>query len=309
MAGFFYFYRMLLTTAIGDSYGLQYEFVPEIIQNDGRTYRSHPKYPQPPGTYSDDTQMSMAIAEAMLELNPSEWSAEIAAEYFFNTFKRDPRQGYSSRMYEVLSSTNTVTEFRAGLDMKSTRNGAAMRAPLIGLYKTVDEVMLVAEIQAKVTHDTPEGVNSAQAAALMFHGIKNQKEPSELLEYLQLNGVKLTNDPDERSGMNAIFKVLDVLKSTKKYLTEADAFLNQYFTSVLVNSVALGGDTDTVCAIAMPCAFLLSCRQHSMYRIHLLKSLESGLENKEYGKDYIKRLDLKLFAKFLPKLKIMEVYK
>jgi hypothetical protein len=44
-----------------------------------------------------------------------------------------------------------------------------MRAGPIGLLPDLTEILRRAEIQARLTHDTPDGIESAQAAALAVH--------------------------------------------------------------------------------------------------------------------------------------------
>ena len=60
---------MLLELAIGDAYGAGFEDVDaEMIrqQNDLSGYVKHPRHHIQPGSYTDDTQMSLAIAEAIV---------------------------------------------------------------------------------------------------------------------------------------------------------------------------------------------------------------------------------------------------
>lgn len=44
-----------------------------------------------------------------------------------------------------------------------------MRAAPIGIYATPEKVIEAATIQAAITHNTPDGINAAVAAALMSH--------------------------------------------------------------------------------------------------------------------------------------------
>ena len=82
---------MLLELAIGDAYGIPFEFVSaaEFPRNDLSGYHRHPRYPIAPGGYSDDTQMSIAVAEAVLSGEP--FTKRLFAEHFVATFQRDPR--------------------------------------------------------------------------------------------------------------------------------------------------------------------------------------------------------------------------
>ena len=44
-----------------------------------------------------------------------------------------------------------------------------MRAPPIGVYPSIDEVVEKLTLQARITHDTKDGVRAAVAASLMSH--------------------------------------------------------------------------------------------------------------------------------------------
>src|SRR5262249_61755867 len=63
--------RLLTFTAIGDAYGVCFEYAPrEIIRtrNNLGGYFHHHKYQTGGGRCSDDTQMSNAVAEALLKV-------------------------------------------------------------------------------------------------------------------------------------------------------------------------------------------------------------------------------------------------
>jgi ADP-ribosylglycohydrolase len=59
---------MLLELAIGDAYGAGFEYASEMMKyNDLSRYVQHPRHlGTRPGMYTDDTQMSLAIAEMAL---------------------------------------------------------------------------------------------------------------------------------------------------------------------------------------------------------------------------------------------------
>ena len=146
---------MMLELAVGDAYGAGFEFVDaEIVKahNNLRGYRKHQKYDIGNGRYTDDTQMSIAIAEYFLE--GKEWQPEKIADKFVEVFKRDVRQGYSRRMFEALSASSSGRELLSRLRRDSEQSGAAMRAAPVGHLPSVDEVIMISETQAKATHNS-----------------------------------------------------------------------------------------------------------------------------------------------------------
>src|SRR5579864_25538 len=87
---------MLLELAIGDAYGAGFEYADtEMIrqQNNLSHYVKHPRHNIQPGSYTDDTQMSLAIAEAIISGRP--WQPAMLAQKFVEVFQRDPRKGYA----------------------------------------------------------------------------------------------------------------------------------------------------------------------------------------------------------------------
>ncbi len=160
---------MLVELAIGDAYGAAFEFVDARSTRDHELgdYARHPWHDIAPGRYTDDTQMSIAIAEAVV--TGLSWTPLALATKFVEVFKRDPREGYAGRFFEFLHHVTNGEQFLAEIIPTSDKSGAAMRAAPIGIYSTIDTVIERAAIQAASTHNTPDGINAAVAAALMSH--------------------------------------------------------------------------------------------------------------------------------------------
>src|SRR5262249_30542985 len=131
-------------------------------------YFKHPRHSIEPGCYTDDTQMSLAVAETILEHGAGATALQFI-EKFVLAFKRDPREGYASRFCEFLKSVQDAADFAARITPGSQKSGAAMRACPIGVLPDIPAVLGVAELQARITHDTEGGIRSAQAAALAAH--------------------------------------------------------------------------------------------------------------------------------------------
>jgi ADP-ribosylglycohydrolase len=111
--------------------------------------------------------MSLAVAELLEAGEP--WTPANLADRFVTGFHRDRREGYAGRFYDFLLSVSDGEEFLRRIRPDSDKSGAAMRAAPIGLLPTVDDVLHHAAVQAAVTHDTPAGIASAQAAALAVY--------------------------------------------------------------------------------------------------------------------------------------------
>ncbi|MDZ8086327.1 MAG: ADP-ribosylglycohydrolase family protein [Nostoc sp. DedQUE12b] len=103
---------MLLELAIADAYGAGFEYADETIaNNDLSRYVEHPRFRLNPGSYTDDTQMSIAIAEVIVAQAP--WTPEVLADSFVRAFKHDQREGYARNFYHFLLE-NADLSYKAG---------------------------------------------------------------------------------------------------------------------------------------------------------------------------------------------------
>src|SRR5215831_8905845 len=159
---------MLLELAVGDAYGAGFEYAPEMTScNDLSGYVRHPRHRIIPGAYTDDTQMSIALAEVIV--SGADWTPLNLANAFVGAFMRDPREGYAGGFYDFLRQVQDGAQFLAEIHGESEKSGAAMRAAPVGVYPTIAEVVERTRIQAAITHNTPDGSDAAIAAALMSY--------------------------------------------------------------------------------------------------------------------------------------------
>lgn len=280
---------MLFEVAIADAYGAGFEYASKDFvaeHNLLSRFVSHPKHAQTPGTYTDDTQMTLAIAELLVEGGP--WTRESLAQRFVDVFKRDPRKGYSQRFYWFLREVKNGEEFLARIDPRSTKSGAAMRAPVLGLLPEVSAVLAKAELQAGLTHKTPEGIASAQAAALATHFFAYNLGAKDKLGRFLTQHVPFKHAWHKPwrgkvgpSGLEAVHAAVYVLSRQK---TLAD---------VLRAAVALSGDVDTVAAIAMAAA-----STSEQFAWDLPPALTEDLEKGAFGRPYLMKIDRALARKF-----------
>jgi ADP-ribosyl-[dinitrogen reductase] hydrolase len=140
---------MLVEPAIGDAYGAAFEYAqpsPDRPNDLGRYYQ-HPPREIAPGCYTHDSQMSIAVAEALIEHGPAAPSQQYV-EKFVTAFKRDPREGYASRFYDFLTSVRDADDFAARIEPKSTKSSAAMRSCPLGVLPVHDDLLVAAERHA-----------------------------------------------------------------------------------------------------------------------------------------------------------------
>tara|TARA_Y100001960_G_C14783007_1_gene888292 strand:+ start:993 stop:1835 length:843 start_codon:yes stop_codon:yes gene_type:complete len=278
---------MLIEVAIGDAYGAGFEFVEEDIikkYNKLESYYDSRIDNIRAGQYTDDTQMSLAIAELLID--EVEWTKENIAKYFLSVFDRDKRQGYAKGFYNFLVENNDVESFLNNINPESVRNGAAMRSVPLSYIKNKEELKEKAKIQASITHNTHEGIVSSQSVALIGHcflyeNINKHEIRDKLL--MEIEEIYRT-DKTDRVACDAIDTIDAVLTVLLKSNT---------FSEILINSIELGGDTDSVASITLGLASL-----SSQFTNDLPEFLYADLENEKYGKDYILELENKLKKKF-----------
>ncbi|MEH6451459.1 MAG: ADP-ribosylglycohydrolase family protein [Psychromonas sp.] len=275
---------MLLIIAMADAYGAGFEFTEDEYIKDNNCltkYHQAPFDEIPAGCYTDDTQMSIAISELIVnEKGP--WNEHLVAEYFLKAFKRDPRPSYSADFYHFLMETETSQKFIENINADSVRNGSAMRSVPLGLIKDKTEMLEKARIQAQVTHNTHEGIVASQSVALaVYYFVNKIGKKAGLLDYIcqQTNEI-FTNNKVTRTECNAI----DTIDAVLTVLSQSNSL-----TEVLDKSVNLGGDTDSVASIACGIAFF-----SDEYVKDLPDFLERDIENGPYGKDYLIKLSEKL---------------
>lgn len=285
----------LVAVAIGDTYGAQYEYrkQPWEQPNTGEMYSRHPTHTDLiPGKYTDDAQMSLAIADVVQvlgTLNPAGRFDFPLGQLFVDAYMRDPRAGYSGGMLEAIQKS-----VRTGISLeqicmthdKTERSGAAMRATPIGLLPDMDMVRDFARYQGTVTHkDT--ALDAAEAAALashyMLYRLGARKDLPQFLADTTGNGIWLEPwcDPVGNPGMD----------STRAALTAVVQATS--LRDVLIRSIAFTGDVDTVGAIAMGAAWAYPDLPND-----LPYSLWDGLENGTYGRDFLRDFDTRMLAQF-----------
>lgn len=201
--------------------------------------------------FTDDTVMSCAVAEGIknaLERLPKNWmedvqSEEIIASYIqesMQKFGRNyPRAGYGRRFLGWIWAENPIP-------YKSWGNGSAMRASYAGwIAKTLEEAEKLAEISANVTHNHPDGINGAKVVAGSIYLLRMGKTKKEVKEYVQ--------------RMYAIDFTLDEIREDYRFDVSChgsvpqavEAFLEgENFAEVISKAISIGGDSDTIAAIA-----------------------------------------------------------
>jgi len=183
---------------------------------------------------TDDTVLTVAVADAFM--NKKDY-----VQTFKEYARKYPLAGFGGSFIQWVDSENVMP-------YNSWGNGSAMRVSPIGwLCNSLEEVLIEAKKTADVTHNHPEGVKGAQAVASAIFLARTGKTKEEIKEYITSTfGYDLNRTVNEiRPGY--VFHV-----SCQKSVPEAIiAFLeSKDFEDSVRKAVSLGGDSDTIAAIA-----------------------------------------------------------
>lgn len=256
--------NVLLGTAVADALGVPFEtklanYEP-LVAWDGKSYLGSEHHDLKPGQYSDDTQMSLMVAESLIEnhgFNPDD-----LAERYVDWIVSGRARGYGKTT--LLAITNLVNGkhwSESGI-AGSYGNGTAMRAAPFGVYFRNDLHALAAicKMDSAITHASDEAEAGAiaigMAAAYAVNG-DTSSLLSDLWQVLPASKVRSTIysldsliespyiTPDQ--ALRVIGTKADVRQTAPAALYCFLKFDN-YHDAVLA-AIKAGGDTDTTAAI------------------------------------------------------------
>lgn len=187
----------------------------------------------PQCNFTDDTVLTVAIAEAILTGRPYlESVREIGRRY--------PDSGYGESFIRWLYSDNPQP-------YNSWGNGSAMRVSPVGFaFKSEDEVLRQSRQTAEISHNHPEGIKGAQATALaVFLARTGNGKDKIKARIMQQFGYELN------CSVNEIRPSYSYDISCQGTVPEAIvAFLDsESYEDAVRNAVSIGGDSDTLACI------------------------------------------------------------
>ena len=220
---------------LGDIIGSPYEF------DRGQKTKEFPLF-IPASCYTDDSVMTIAVAEALLDTLGQDRAARRNAviSSMQKWGRRYPDAGFGGRFYDWIFLRNPHP-------YNSWGNGSAMRVSSAGwLFDTLEETREAAADTACVTHNHPEGIKGAEATASVIWAARNHWSKAEIKAYVEQEFYPLTKTCDE---IRPSYR-FDV--SCQGTVPQAiTAFLEgTSFEDVIRTAVSLGGDCDTLTCIA-----------------------------------------------------------
>lgn len=214
-------------------------------------------------SFTDDTVMTLAVAQWLMQ-DREHGKASLVR------IMRDMASHYEGRGFSPM--------FRKWLHSESARpfnsygNGCAVRVSPIGLYaETLPDAIELARRQAEISHVHPEGIKGAQAIAQAVWMAKNGRSKDDIrFATIQDFGYNLDQNPEEQKKILQGYEKEPIVvngeetgefyfRYTGRFNSSCQdtvpaaimAFLQgESFEDVLRRAVSMGGDSDTIAAMA-----------------------------------------------------------
>jgi ADP-ribosyl-[dinitrogen reductase] hydrolase len=292
----------LLGGAIGDALGVFAEsklsnYQP-LLDWDGKTFLGSEYHNLPPGCYSDDTMMSLCVAQSLIDNNG--FNPDDLAKRYVELFTSNTIRGYGRTTKAAIDNLIAGKSYKESGIAGSYGNGSGMRVAPFSVYFRNDIQALIeaVKIDSAITHASEEAEAGALSIALAVYYIVNS-DTDNLLEKI------LIHLPDSR--VKSIIFSLSVLMEAKNVLpsqalsilgTKADIRMTApsiLYTYLMFDNyqdacetiIRCGGDTDTHSAIIASFYGAKYGRQHfSEYHVKNVEDsekliiLDSQLYNK-----------------------------
>ena len=191
-------------------------------------------------SFTDDTVMTLAVAEAILECcGDTELLPDQAVKCMQEVGRPYPECGFGGRFYGWIYSSDPKP-------YNSWGNGSAMRvSPVAWAARDLDECIAMSRAVTEVTHNHPEGIKGAEAIAaaafLALHG-SSKDEIRSHIETAYGYDLSFTLDsirPGYRFDVSCMGTVPPAIVA---FLESTD------FEDAIRNAVSIGGDSDTLAA-------------------------------------------------------------
>jgi ADP-ribosyl-[dinitrogen reductase] hydrolase len=230
-----YFYEKTHTFGVsmigslaGDLIGSAYEF--SRLKNKNFQPLFHPK-----ARFTDDTVCTVAVADALLtQSDPQESMVR-----WCNTYAENGGWGRQFALWFLSDKPQPYG---------SWGNGAAMRISPVGfLANDESQVLAWSDRFSGLTHNHPEAMGSAQAVALAIYWARQGDSMDSIKRQLiDRYGYALEQTPDDiRPDYVRTERATDSVPQAISCAIYADGF-----EDAIRNAVSLGGDSDTIAAIA-----------------------------------------------------------
>ena len=224
----------MIGAILGDIVGSRFEF---------NNYLSKEFALLTPGCeFTDDTVMTCAVAQALMD-SREDFSdlSEKAVAAMQRIGRMFPDCGYGARFIHWMFSDDPQPYNSCG-------NGSAMRVSPVGFAaRDVEEAKRLSAAVTRVSHDHPEGMKGAEAAAVAIvmarQGRSKQEIRAAMEEYYDLS-IRVEQYRRVWQGHGKEICQVTLPQALTCFLE------GESYEDVIRNCISIGGDSDTIAAIA-----------------------------------------------------------
>lgn len=191
--------------------------------------------------FTDDSVMTIAIAAALADWKSDGGELHDHAIRRMQEFgRRFPHAGYGGNFKRWLKSDDPQP-------YNSWGNGSAMRVSACGwAANSIEEAVALSDAVTAVTHDHPEGLKGAAATSVCIYLARTGKTKDEIRQYLEDHFYRIDSTLDE---IRPAYR-FDVSCQGSVPQAMASFFEATSLVDAIRNAISLGGDADTLAAIA-----------------------------------------------------------
>lgn len=223
---------MMIGAIVGDIIGSRFEWQ-NIKSKDFELF-----YPQ--CRFTDDSVMSLAIAEAILQCNEDYTNlSNIAINSMQNIGRKYQNCDYGLNFYKWIFSDNPKPYGSFG-------NGAAMRvSPCAYAAKSLEDALSLARKVTIISHNHIEGIKGAQSVTSAVFLALQKENIENIKKHIMQNYYNINFTLDD---IRQNYKFNESCQNTVPQAMQA-FFESNSFEDAIRNAISIGGDSDTIGAI------------------------------------------------------------
>lgn len=223
----------ILGAVVGDTIGSRFE-ANNLKSKEFNLFASNSRF-------TDDTVMTIAIFKALLccKNDYSDLGSQ-TIKFMQMLARKYPNRGYGGKFKQWLWTDNPTP-------YNSFGNGSAMRVSGCGYAaNSIEDAKLLSKAVTEVTHNHPEGIKGAEAVAVAVFLARCGKKIDEILDYINQNYYSINYTLDEIRDTYSF----DVTCQNSVPQALQAFFESTSFEDAIRNAISIGGDSDTIAAIA-----------------------------------------------------------
>lgn len=227
----------MLGAIYGDIAGSRFELGQREVDYDSKLFL-------PGSSFTDDTLMTLAVAEALVLTNKDRSNYQtVLIQKMKEIAQKYPNVNWGVRFYNWLFiQTKPVP-------MNSFGNGAAMRISPVGwVCNTLEKTIELSRLTTEISHNHPEGIKGAESIAVAIFmartGCSKEQIKEKMIEYYpELKTMSIERLKNSGYGLDESGKWVTCQGSVPQSIC---AFLeSSSFEDAVRKALSLGADTDT----------------------------------------------------------------